>query len=117
MKKFMFWTPNHLENAMLSYKFIEGIMRISKRGLEVAVEEAVEEGGEEGGEAWKEGDPWPPVQSDSEEEEEAEEEAKPSRHICKLTPKPSWKVLPKFNTMGPKTNHKKPNPPRRDSIP
>ncbi len=37
-----------------------------------------EEGGEEGGEAWKEGDPWPPVQSDSEEEEEAEEEAKPS---------------------------------------
>ncbi len=34
-------------------------MRTSKRGLEVV--------GEEGGEAWKEVDPWPPVQSDSEE--------------------------------------------------
>ncbi len=34
----------------------------------------VEEGGEEGREAWKEGDPWPSVQSDSEEDEEAGEE-------------------------------------------
>ncbi len=45
-------------------------MRTSKRGLEVVVKD--------GGEAWKERDPWPPVQSDSEEDEEAEEEAKPS---------------------------------------
>jgi hypothetical protein len=52
-------------------------------------------------------DPWPPVQSDSEEDEEAEEEAKSSWHICKLTPKTSWKVLPKFNKMGPKPNYKK----------
>ncbi len=59
-------------------------MRISKRGLEVVVEE--------GGEAWKEGDPWPPVQSDSEEDEEAEE-AKPEDE--KTTPKKShciWNV-------------------------
>jgi hypothetical protein len=63
-------------------------MRTRKRGLEVVVEE--------GGEAWKEGDPWPPVQSDSEEDEDAEEEAEPSCHICKLTPKPSWKVLPEL---------------------
>jgi hypothetical protein len=47
-------------------------MRTSKRGLGVVVEE------EKGGEAWKEGDSWPPVQSDSEEDEETEEEAKPS---------------------------------------
>ena len=45
-------------------------MRTSKRGLEVVVEE--------GGEAWKGGDPWPPIQSDSGEDEEAEKEAKPS---------------------------------------
>ncbi len=75
-------------------------MRTSKRGLKVVVEE----GGDEGGEAWKEGDPWPPFQSDSEEDEEAEEEAKPSWHICKSTPKPSWKVQPKFNKMGLKAN-------------
>ncbi len=53
-------------------------MRTIKMGLEVVGEE----GGEEGGEAWKEGDPWPPVQSDSVEDEEAEEEAKLSWHIC-----------------------------------
>ncbi len=66
-------------------------MRTSKRGLEVVLEE--------GGEAWKEGEPWPPVQSDG---EEAEEEAKPSWHIFKLTPKPSRKELSKLNEMGPK---------------
>ncbi len=60
---------------------------------------------EEGGEAWKEGDPWPPVQSDNEEEEEAEE-AKPSWHIRKLIPKSSWTVIPKLNKMGPKPNKK-----------
>ncbi len=27
---------------------------------------------------------------------------KPSWHICEFTPKTSWKVLPKFNKMGPK---------------
>ncbi len=32
---------------------------------------------------------------------------KPSWHICNLTPKPSWKVLPKFNEMGPKPIKKK----------
>jgi hypothetical protein len=50
----------------------------------------VKERGDEGGEAWKEGDPWPPVQSDSEEDVEAEE-AKSYLHICKLPAKPSWK--------------------------
>ncbi len=53
-------------------------MRTSKRGLEVVVKEK----GEEGGKAWKEGDPWPLVQSDSEEDKEAEKEAKSSWHIC-----------------------------------
>ncbi len=27
---------------------------------------------------------------------------KPSWHICKLTPKPSWNLLPKYNEKGPK---------------
>jgi hypothetical protein len=39
-------------------------------------------------------DPWPLVQSDSEENGEAEEEAKPSRHICKLTPNHHGKCYP-----------------------
>ncbi len=32
---------------------------------------------------------------------------KPSWHICKSTPKPSWKLLPKFKEKGPKPIHKK----------
>jgi hypothetical protein len=32
---------------------------------------------------------------------------KPSWHICKLTPKPSWNLLPKFKEKGPKPIYKK----------
>ncbi len=63
-------------------------------GLEVVVEE--------GREAWKEGDPWPPVQLDSEEDEEAEEEAKPSWHICKLTTNHHGKCYPILRKRDPK---------------
>ncbi len=32
---------------------------------------------------------------------------KPSWHICKSNPKPSWKLLPKFKEKGPKPIYKK----------
>ncbi len=58
MKKFMFWTPNHLVKCIV---IIYIYLRTSKRRLEVVGEE----GGEEGNEAWKAWKaPWPPVQSD-----------------------------------------------------